>query len=113
MLPLVHHGDAVGDRHRLGLVVGDVHGRDAHLALQVLEEGARLEAQLGVEVAERLVEQEHLRLVHHRARHRGALLLAARDLPGRRASRLPICRCSATSRARGAVARGTPRTLSG
>ena len=44
---------------------------------------ARLEAQLGVEVGQRLVEQEQARLAHDRARQRAALLLAARQLAGR------------------------------
>ena len=34
-------------------------------------------AQLGVEIGQRLVEQQHLRLEHQRARDRDALLLAA------------------------------------
>ncbi|MFM8534422.1 MAG: hypothetical protein ACKOEC_12700, partial [Acidimicrobiia bacterium] len=33
-LPLVHHGDAVGDRHRLFLVVGDIDRRDADALLK-------------------------------------------------------------------------------
>ena len=37
-------------------------------------------AQLGVEVGERLVEQQHARLDDERARKRDALLLAAREL---------------------------------
>ena len=42
--------------------------------------GARLLAQLGVEIGERLVEQDHRRLVDQRARERDALLLAAGEL---------------------------------
>jgi hypothetical protein len=45
-----------------------------------LDLGAHLHAQLGVEVRERLVEQEHLRLAHDRAAHRDALALAAGEL---------------------------------
>ena len=41
---------------------------------------AHLLAQLGVEVGQRLVEQQHLRLAHQRARKRHALLLAAGEL---------------------------------
>jgi hypothetical protein len=43
-----------------------------------------LDAQLGVEVRERLVEQEHLRLAHDGAPDGDALALAARERPGRR-----------------------------
>ena len=39
--------------------------------------GARLDAQLGVEVRQRLVHQEHARLAHDRPAHRDALALAA------------------------------------
>ena len=42
--------------------------------------GARLDAQLGVEVRERLVHQEHLRLADDRATERDALALAAGEL---------------------------------
>src|SRR5262245_62197658 len=38
-------------------------------------------AQLGIEIGQRLVEQEHLRVAHDRAPHRDALALAARQLP--------------------------------
>ena len=76
-------GDAVGERHRLFLVVRDVDGRDAERALQLAQLEARLEAQLGVEVGERLVEQEEARLADDRARERDALLLAARELARR------------------------------
>ena len=41
---------------------------------------AHLDAQLGVEVGERLVEQQHVRLDHDRARDRDALQLAAGEL---------------------------------
>ena len=42
--------------------------------------GAHLAAQLGVEVAERLVEKEDLRLAHQRPAHGDALRLAAAQL---------------------------------
>ena len=57
---LLHHGDARGQRHRLDLVVGDVDDRRAEPLVQLLDLGAHLDAQLGVEVGERLVEQEEL-----------------------------------------------------
>ena len=52
------------------------------LALQPLELGAHAVAQLGVEVGQRLVEQQELRLHHQRARQREPLLLAAGELGG-------------------------------
>ena len=57
----VHHRDRVGHRHGLLLVVRDVHEGDADLGLDPLELDLHLPAQLEVERAERLVEQQHLR----------------------------------------------------
>ena len=75
----VHDGDAVAHRHRLDLVVRDVDRGHAEPALQLMDLGAHLHAQLRVEVRERLVHQEGLRLAHDRAAHRDALALAARE----------------------------------
>ncbi len=49
--------------------------------MQFLDLGAHLHAQLGVEVGQRLVEQEDLRIAHDRPAHRDALTLTARQLP--------------------------------
>ena len=59
-------------------------------------------SELQVERAERLVEEQHLRPVHERARERDPLLLAAGELP-----RLPLA-----ERARGRRARGRRRPAS-
>ena len=48
--------------------------------MQALDLDAHLGAQLGVEVRQRLVEQEHLRIAHDAAAERDALLLAAGQL---------------------------------
>ena len=77
---LVHHHHAIGQGHRLDLVVRDVDRGGAHLLVHALDLGAHLHAQLGVEVRERLVEQEHLRIAHDRAAHRDALALPAGQL---------------------------------
>ena len=76
----VHHDHALRQRHRLDLVVGDEQRGDAEFAVQLLDLQPRLRAQLGVEVGQRLVEQEHLRLAHDGAAHGHALALAAREL---------------------------------
>ncbi len=73
-------GHAVAQGHRLDLVVGDVDGRRAQPLVQARELGAHRGAQLGVEVRQRLVEQERPRLAHQRAADRDALALAAREL---------------------------------
>jgi hypothetical protein len=78
----VHYADAVGEREGLFLVVRDQHGGDAELALHAADGPAQLLADLGVQRAEGLIEQQHLRLVRQRARHGDALLLAAGELRG-------------------------------
>jgi hypothetical protein len=78
--PAVEHRDPVRDRHRLLLVVRDQHGRDVDLVVQAAQPLAQLGAHLGVERAERLVEQQHARLDGERARQRHPLALAAREL---------------------------------
>jgi len=79
-LAALHHGDAVAHRHRLDLVVGDVHGRGLERLLKLRDLGAGLHPQLGVEVRQRLVEQEDRRLAHDRAADRDPLALAAGEL---------------------------------
>ena len=76
----IHDDQPVGQGHRLDLVVGDVERGDAELALQALDLEPHLHPQLGVEVGERLVEQEDRRLAHDGAAHGDALALAARKL---------------------------------
>ena len=79
---LVHDGDAGGERHRLDLVVGDVDRGLADPLMELLDLGAHVDAQLGVEIGQRLVEQEELRIAHQRAPHGDALALAAGQLAG-------------------------------
>jgi hypothetical protein len=74
-----HHHHAVADRHGLALVVRDHHRGGADLALDLAQLELHLLAQLGVQVGERLVEQQHRRLDHQRAGERHALPLAARE----------------------------------
>ena len=77
---VVHDDDLVGHGHRLDLVVGDVDRRRLQPLVQVLDLGAHRDAQLGVEVRERLVEEEDLRVAHDRPAHGDALALAAGEL---------------------------------
>ena len=76
---VAQHGDPLAEGHRLDLVVRDVHGGHAEPLVQLGELGPHRDAQLRVEVRERLVHQERLRLAHDRAPHRDALALAARE----------------------------------
>ena len=75
-----HH--AIGHRHRLGLVVGHVHHRDAEALLEGANLAAHLAAQLRVEVGKRLVHEAHRRLGDDRAAECHALLLASGELGG-------------------------------
>ena len=76
----MHDHDAVGERHRFDLVVGDVDGRGLQALMQFLDLGAHGDAKLGVEIRERLVEQENLRITHDRPAHGDALTLPAGEL---------------------------------
>ena len=78
--PAVHHDNAARQRHRLLLIVRDVEDGGREPRLQQLDLEPHLLAQNRVEVAQRLVEQEEIRLVDERARERDALLLSAAQL---------------------------------
>ena len=78
----VHHDQLLGDVHRLLLVVGDEDRRHVHLVVEAAQPGAQVLADLGVERAEGLVEQQHLRLDRQRPGQRHALALAAGELRG-------------------------------
>ena len=80
--PMVHHHDPVGQRHRLDLVVRDVDRGGPHLLVHALDLDAHLHAELGVQVRQRLVEQEDLGIAHDRPAHRDALALAAGERLG-------------------------------
>jgi hypothetical protein len=56
------------------------HRRDAELTLDLADRAAQLLADLGVQGAERLIEQQDFRLVRERTSHGDALLLAAGEL---------------------------------
>ena len=76
---VAHHGHARPERHRLDLVMRDVDGRDPEPVVQPRQLGAHVDTELGVEVRERLVHQEGLRLADDRPAHGDALALAARE----------------------------------
>ena len=76
----MHHGDAVGERQRLDLVVGHIdHGRSEPI-MQLLQFDPELCPELGVEVRQRLVEEENVDVADQRPPDRDALALAARKL---------------------------------
>ena len=77
---LLEDGHAMGQRHGLDLVMRDIDRRGAERRLHVLQLGAHVAAQLGIEVGERLVHEEDRGPAHHGAGKRHALTLAARKL---------------------------------
>ncbi len=78
----IHDHHAVGQGHRLDLIMGHVDRRRADFLVHLLDLGAHLHAQLGVEIGQRLVEQEHLGIAHDGAPHGDTLALAAGELLG-------------------------------
>ena len=54
--------DTVGHIHRFGLVVRDKNGRKASPVVDLPQPLAQILADLGVQCAKRLVEQQHARL---------------------------------------------------
>ena len=79
---VAHHGDAIGHRHRLLLVVRDVDERRPDVTVDLGQLDLEPLAELQVERAERLVEQQDRRTLDERPRDRDALLLAAGELRG-------------------------------
>src|SRR4029078_243127 len=84
-----HYDDDIGDRERLGLIVGDIHDRYAEILLKRANLLAHRPSQARVKVGERLVEQQNIRLEDERARHRHPLLLPPGHL-GRQAWTKPL-----------------------
>ena len=103
--PVAHDRDAVAHRHRLGLVVRDVQRRRPELLVQARDVRAHLDAQLRVEVRQRLVHQERLGRAHDRAPQRDPLPLTAgqRPRPPLEQLRDPEPRRRAAPRARGST----------
>src|SRR5262252_3606492 len=77
---VTHHRSAIAHAQGLDLVMGDVHGGRPGLVQQPLQLRTHLQAEQGVQVAERLVHQDHRRLHHQRPRHGHALALPAAQL---------------------------------
>ena len=76
-LALAHDGDPVPHGHGLDLVVRHVDRRRPQVGLEAADLGAHLHAELRVQVRERLVHEERLRVAHDRSAHGHALPLAA------------------------------------
>jgi len=72
-----HHRHPIGHGHGFGLVVGDVDKRGCQPSMQLGDLGAGFGAQIGIEIGQGLVNQEHLRLPHHGAAKGNPLPLPA------------------------------------
>ena len=73
--PVFHDCDAIGQRARLGLIVGDEDRRHLALCEQILDPATQHRPQLRFELSHRLVQQIEIGVPHQRARQRDALLL--------------------------------------
>ena len=65
---LPHDGQPVAHGHGLALVVGDENGGQAKLLDQLLHLAPGLQTQSGIQVRERLIQQQHPRAVAQAAR---------------------------------------------
>ena len=79
---VLHQHDLVGDAHGLLLIVGDENGRDLGFLLDSANLAAHFHAKPGVQVAQRLVQEQHIRLFHQRPGDGHPLLLSAGELTG-------------------------------
>ncbi len=79
----IHHRDAVGQCHRLFLVVRDEEKRRADVAVDQRQLHLQPLAKLQVEGAKRLIEQQHTWLVDQCTSDRHALRLTARQRSNR------------------------------
>jgi hypothetical protein len=80
--PGLHDRHPVAHGHGLGLVVGDIDGGGVEVVLDLGDLRAHLHPQLGVQVGQGLVHQEHLGLADDGPAHGHPLALAARELLG-------------------------------
>jgi hypothetical protein len=92
----VHQHHLVGHFQRLLLVVRDEHAGHVQIVVQAAQPAAQFLAHLGVQRAERLVEQQHARLHGQRASQRDTLALAARQLRGKRSASQSSCTSSSS-----------------
>jgi hypothetical protein len=82
-VPKIEDRDAVRELQRLLLIVGDEQGRVAGPVVDLAQPAPQVAPHLGVERAERLVEQQHARLDGEGAGQRNTLALTAGKLGGK------------------------------
>src|SRR6266481_8538443 len=79
---LVHHHHAIGEFESLLLIVGDEQAGETHVVMQAAQPAAQFLANLGIQGAEGLVEQQQSGLDGKRPGKGHALALAAGELAG-------------------------------
>ena len=79
-LARIENADTRSHRHRFNLIVRDIDKRRPEALVQLADERARFDAKLRVEVRQRFVHQEDLRLADDRAAYCDALPLTAGEL---------------------------------
>ncbi len=78
----IDHRDAGGHGHGFRLVVGHVDEGGLQLLVQLADVGAGFHAQLGIQVGERLIEEENFWLAHDGPTDSHTLALATGELAG-------------------------------
>ena len=81
----MEHGHPIGHCHRLRLIMSDIDHGNTDLAVNSFDLNLHLFPQVLVERAERLIQQQNVRIEDETARERNALLLTARKFP-----RIPV-----------------------
>ena len=79
---VLEHRDAVAHGQSFGLIVGHVDGGDAQVTLECGDLGTGLYTELGVQVGQRFVHEEHLGFADDCAAHGDALTLATGERLG-------------------------------
>ena len=79
---LLHQHDLVGDAHGLLLIVGHKYGGHAGLDLDPADLLPHFQTQAGVQIGQRLIQQQDLGPLHQRPGDGHPLLLAAGELAG-------------------------------
>ena len=77
---VMQHDDLVGHGHGFHLVMRHIDGGGLQPLMQFLDFGAHLHAQFGIEIGQRLIEQEDFRIADDGPAHGDTLALAARQL---------------------------------
>src|SRR5688572_25866268 len=76
----IEHSDAIRCGHGLALIMSHVNRGDTEFFVQPPDLAAHLFAQIRIQIAQRLVHEQNLRLNHQRPRQRHTLLLPAGEL---------------------------------